>query len=97
MGLITKCVPHETLLAEATAVAEGLIAEGGGARRHMGEADTAMLKAVNDRESQALADAFLSADFLRAQANFLSSKGKTGPALAFKTLVLTRPLWALLL
>lgn len=49
--------------------------------------------AVNDSESQDLADSFLSAKFLGAQAEFLGSKGKTVPSLVFKILVATRGLW----
>ena len=52
---------------------------------------------IDDAESHALADAFVSADFLRRQAKFLKSKGKTLDALVFTTLVATRPLWAMLL
>ncbi|KAH8063420.1 enoyl-CoA delta-isomerase 2 [Aureococcus anophagefferens] len=83
-GLVDRCVPHDELLDAADAA-------------HRGFADTAALKAVNERESRDLADAFLSTKFLRAQADFLSSKGKTRPALAFKVLIATRPAWSLLL
>lgn len=50
-------------------------------------------KAVNAKESIALSDAFLSADFLEGQRSFLSSRGKRVPALMFSTLLWTRPLW----
>ena len=54
-------------------------------------------KRVNARESLDLADCFLGNDFLEGQRAFLSSKGKTGPALVFSALKWTRPLWSLLL
>ncbi|KAK7230663.1 enoyl-CoA delta isomerase 2 [Aureococcus anophagefferens] len=79
----------------STPFATGRDAEGCSSA-HRGFADTAALKAVNERESRDLADAFLSTKFLRAQAD-LSSKGKTRPALAFKVLIATRPAWSLLL
>jgi hypothetical protein len=51
------------------------------------------LLAANAKESVELAEAFLSVKFLDNQAKFLESKGKTGPAMAFKIMVATRPLW----
>lgn len=55
------------------------------------------LKAVNARESTALADAFLSADFINRQHKFLASKGKVKLARVFWWLGATRPLWSLLM
>lgn len=98
IGLVTKCVPHDTLLPEAKALAQSWIDDGNihmRPRSHTGETNTAMLRAVNDAESHAVADAFLSAKFLRAQSAFLSSKGKRGAAAVFSALVFTRPLWSL--
>lgn len=98
IGLISECVPHDQLLESAQKLARKWIEEGKTARVHGGsETDTAMLKKVNEAESIALADAFLSSKFLQAQADFLSSKGKRGPSLAFSTLVATRPIWSLML
>mmetsp|Transcript_5464 Transcript_5464/g.7100 ORF Transcript_5464/g.7100 Transcript_5464/m.7100 type:complete len:336 (-) Transcript_5464:74-1081(-) len=54
-------------------------------------------KAVNAAESIALGRAFLGPTFLQGQINFLTSKGKTQPALAFKALLALRPLWSKLL
>ena len=96
-GLVTRVAAPDALLAEATELARELAATPGYVRAHMGQRDTAMMKRVNDAESHALADAFVSADFLRRQAKFLKSKGKAGPARVFETLVATRPLWAMLL
>ena len=55
------------------------------------------LKAVNARESIDLANAFLSPKFLEGQFKFLAAKKKTGPALTFLALRVTRPLWSRLL
>ena len=96
-GLVDRCVPHDELLDAADAVVRGWLADPAYAKAHRGFADTAALKAVNERESRDLADAFLSTKFLRAQADFLASKGKTRPALAFEVLIATRPAWSLLL
>ncbi|KAJ8602446.1 hypothetical protein CTAYLR_001270 [Chrysophaeum taylorii] len=108
VGLVTKCVPHESLVPEAKALAKSWIDEGdiesklllflmSRPRTHTGETNTEMLRGVNDRESRALADAFLSVPFLSAQARYLGKKGKTGPAMFFRTLVVTRPVWSLML
>lgn len=99
LGLITSVVPHDTLQASAQSLAEQWIREG----RHlqprtaMGYADIDRLKEVNREESVALGHAFLSEKFLQAQVDFLQAKGKTQLALTFKTLLLTRPMWSLLL
>jgi len=53
-----------------------------------------MMKEVNAKESRDLADAFLGEKFLGKQAEFLASKGKTIPALVFKIIIATRPLWS---
>jgi peroxisomal 3,2-trans-enoyl-CoA isomerase len=54
-------------------------------------------KRINENESIDLADAFLGSDFLEGQRAFLSSKGKTGPAMVFTFLQATRPVWGSLL
>ncbi|KAJ1445201.1 ClpP/crotonase-like domain-containing protein [Pelagophyceae sp. CCMP2097] len=98
IGLVTKTVPHETLLAEANALAESWVATRDLAKRtHMGATDTAAYRRVNDAESKALATAILSADFLDKQQKFFASKGKTSTSLVFRALKATRPAWALLL
>ena len=52
------------------------------------------LRAINARESRELAYAFLGADLLRGQFEFLWSRDKNAPALVFLALLLTRPVWA---
>ena len=93
VGLAQWVVPHEALLAEAQAVAEGWIAAGR-ARTWRGDFTQAELVAVNARESVAVADAFLSVPFLDAQYRFLWSRKKRGPALTFFALKHTRPVWS---
>jgi len=95
-GLITHVVADNALMAEAQKLAEQWIAEGK-ARSFRGGATKEELKAVNARESVALANAFLSPKFLEGQFKFLASKKKTGPALTFLALRVTRPLWSRLL
>lgn len=96
VGLITHVVADDALLAEAQKLAEQWIAEGR-TRTFRGGATKEELKAVNARESIALANAFLSPKFLEGQFKFLASKKKTAPALTFLALRVTRPLWSRLL
>jgi enoyl-CoA hydratase/carnithine racemase len=95
-GLVDEVVPHEALLDRAQALAASWIVEGR-PRTFRGGAHLADLRAVNARESQALADAFLAPPFLMGQARFLWSRRKLGPALTFLALRATRPAWSLLL
>lgn len=94
IGLITKCVDHIELMDEATKLARKWINEEYTGRKHMGFNDTLFLKEVNRRESEALADAFLSKNFLTSQANFLKGKGKHRLAYTFKFLAFTNPIWS---
>lgn len=93
IGLADRVVPHDDLLAEAHSLASEWIEDG---RERTFKAGMTLdeLRAINARESAALADAFLGPDFLRGQYEFLWSKGKRGPALVFKALLVTRPVWA---
>lgn len=96
IGLAQWVVPHEQLLDEAQRIAAQWVADGR-SRTLRGSFSREQLEAVNVRESQALADAFLASPFLSGQFRFLWSKKKRGPALMFLGLRLTRPLWSLLL
>lgn len=84
---------HDELMNEAQALARSWVEEG---RQRTFKAGMTVreLRAINARESRALAYAFLGADFLRGQYKFLRSKGKLRPALMFKGLLLTRPIWS---
>jgi enoyl-CoA hydratase/carnithine racemase len=95
-GLIQWAVPHERLMEEAQRIAREWI-ETGARRSYRGGSTRKELKAVNARESIALADAFLSAPFIRHQFRFLWSKKKWGPAAMFLSLLVSRPAWARLL
>lgn len=99
LGLVTEVVPHEQLMDTAQALAEKWIKDGKHLqpRTAMGYGDINRLKEVNAEESVDLANAFLSAKFLQAQYDFLTSKGKTQPALLFKAILLLRPLWSTML
>lgn len=96
IGLADAVVPHDSLMKEAHALAKSWIEEGR-ERSFKGGMSVDELRAINARESQDLAYAFLGADFLRGQYDFLRSKKKLGPALMFKSLLMTRPLWSRLL
>lgn len=96
IGLADVLAPHDDLMKEAQALAKSWIAEGR-ERSFKGGMSVDELRAINARESRVLADAFLGADFLRGQYEFLRSKKKLGPALMFKSLLMTRPLWSRLL
>ena len=96
IGLANRVVPHEALLDEAHEMARGWV-EQGRERSFRGGMTREELKVINARESEQLADAFMSAKFLRGQFDFLWSRNKRGPALMFLALLLTRPLWSQLL
>jgi peroxisomal 3,2-trans-enoyl-CoA isomerase len=96
INLVDKVVPHDQLLDTAQALAEKWVAEGKTKVTARGYEDFDKLRAVNEEESIALSKAFMSYNFLNKQAEFLRSKGKTAPALVFKTAALTRPLWTAL-
>jgi enoyl-CoA hydratase/carnithine racemase len=92
-GLVQWLTPHEKLLEEARRVALEWL--GNGAQRSFrGGSSRAELKAVNASESVALADAFLSTPFIRAQFRFLWRKRKWGPAAMFLAMLMTRPFWS---
>jgi len=94
IGLVMEVVPHERLMARAQEIGEQWVKEGR-VKQIPGGGDIQHYKAVNAKESEDLADAFLSYKFLDAQYNFLKSKRKNAtPFLILKTL---RPLWSKLL
>jgi enoyl-CoA hydratase/carnithine racemase len=95
-GLIQWVAPHEQLADEAGRIAREWITSGEG-RIFRGGSTADELKAVNARESVDLADAFLSAPFIKAQFKFLYSKKKWAPAAMFLTMLISRPLWSRLL
>lgn len=96
IGFVQKVVPHESLMEEATRMAEAWVDEGR-ERTFREGATREELKAVNARESVQVADAFLSPPFLMGQFHFLRKKKKYAPAAIFLALRLTRPAWSLLL
>ena len=96
VGLVDEVVPHDELMQRAQAIAAGWVAEGR-TRSFRAGSTRAELKEINAKESRELADAFLSAPFLKGQMRFLWSKKKHGPAAMFAGLWLTNPLWRLLL
>lgn len=96
IGLVDTVVPHDSLLDEAQRMAEAWAAAKK-PRQFRAGATKEELVAANARESTEVANAFLSPAFLMGQYRFLMSKKKTGPAVTFLALRLTRPAWSLLL
>ena len=96
IGLVERAVAHESLLAEAQALAESWV-EAGRERTYRGGFGREELEQINKRESEQVADAFLDAPFLRGQYEFLWRKKKRGPALMFLALWRLRPLWSRML
>ena len=96
VGLVDEAVPHAALLERAQARAEEY-ADSGRGRVYRAGATAEELKRINAQESAALADAFLDTPFLMGQYRFLRSRSKTGPALTFRALAATRPLWSRML
>ena len=92
-GLIQWLAPHDKLAEESNKIALEWIASGA-TRSFQGGSRREELKAVNANESQALADAFLSRPFIKAQFKFLWRKKKWGPAVMFLTMLVFRPLWS---
>ena len=92
-GLVQWVVPHDKLAEESHKIAQEWIATGA-VRSFRGGSGRDELKAVNASESVDLADAFLSAPFIRAQLAFLWRKKKLGPAAMFLTMLISRPLWS---
>lgn len=95
-GLVQWLVPQQSLAEEAQKIAQGW-AENEQPRRFLGNSQLPELMQVNQRESEALANAFLGRKFLHGQAAFLWKKKKYGAALTFFALLALRPLWALTL
>lgn len=96
IGLVKDVVPHEKLLEAAQILGEKWAKEG--KKKEIPAGGTVQeYKAVNAKESQDLADAFLSYNFLNAQYEFLKSKGKSSQANVFMLIKTLRPLWSKLL
>jgi enoyl-CoA hydratase/carnithine racemase len=96
IGLVQWVAPHDELMAQAQAIAEGWV-EAGAERSFRGGASREELKSINATESLQVATAFLNPPFLMGQFRFLWGKKKRRIALIFLALRLTHPLWSLLL
>ena len=96
-GFVSEVVRHEDLVNHTLNIAEKWVKDKKSKRFAQGHGSVEEYLKVNLEESHLLADAFLSVPFLEAQQKFLASKGKTQLAQTFKMLLLTRPLWKLLL
>ncbi len=92
IGLAEAVVPHDQLLERAQAIAEAWIAEDR-PRTYPAGASKDELSAINTRESEAVADAFLQPPFLKGQYEFLRAKKKRRMAALFWVFWRTHPLW----
>lgn len=95
-GLVQWVTPHENLMEESRRIASGWIATAS-ERSFRGGSTRDELKAVNAKESEVLADAFLGAPFIKAQFKFLWRKKKWGPAMMFLSMLVLRPIWSRML
>lgn len=93
IGLVQQVVPATHLLSEAERIAHEWVAKGE-TRQFLADSQLADLKATNAKESEDLADAFLSAGFLKGQCQFLWRKKKYVPSTLFFSLWALRPLWS---
>ena len=95
-GLVQWVAPHDQLREQTQRIAlEWMTSDVKRSFRAGSTRDE--LKAINARESVELADAFLSAPFIKAQFVFLWGKKKLGPAAMFLAMLTLRPLWSRLL
>ena len=95
-GIVMEVVPHEQLMDRAQATAERWAHEGK-VRGLVAAGAVSEYKAINARESVALADAFLGLDFLRAQIRIAFARRRFVACAGWQILRLTRPLWRRLL
>jgi enoyl-CoA hydratase/carnithine racemase len=95
-GLVQWLVDGENLREEAQNIAKSWV-DNNQKREFLAGSKLDELLEVNQKESMALANAFLAAKFLHGQAKFLWKKGKYAPSIMFYTLLILRPLWALML
>jgi len=96
IGMALEVVPHENLMTRAQEVAEGW-AKADKQKCIPGGGTIEEYKKINARESEELADAFLSYKFLNGQYNFLMSKGKKSNARVFWWVKTLRPIWSKML
>ncbi|MGF1787519.1 enoyl-CoA hydratase/isomerase family protein [Photobacterium swingsii] len=93
VGLVQKVVPQALLMEEANRIAQDWITNKE-ERQFLANSSLKALQAANTSESVQLADAFMSAAFLKAQARFFFTKKKYAPSITFCLLWALRPLWA---
>ncbi|MEZ8094143.1 enoyl-CoA hydratase/isomerase family protein [Photobacterium swingsii] len=92
-GLVQHVVPESQLMDEAYRIAQHWVVNNQ-KRQFLAKSSLKELQAANAKESVQLADAFLSAAFLKNQAHFFFNKKKYAPSITFCMLWALRPLWA---
>jgi len=95
IGLVAEVVPHEELVARAQQLGEEWV-RSGRERVIRGGGTIEEYKQVNKKESNDLAEAFVSEEFLRTQLEFLKKRGKhqSIPGLVLWVMLTSRPVWA---
>lgn len=95
-GLVQWTAADDQLIQSAQEIARKWIEEGK-ERTYLAGGSLEEFLEINAAESEQLADAFLGADFMNAQARFLWRKKKRVPSLMFFSLWASRPIWGKLL
>jgi len=94
IGLVAEVLPPERLLPRAQELGEEWVREGR-PRALRGGSTVEELKSVNAKESAALAQAFVSKEFLEVQLAGLKRKGRENSMAGriLRAMILTRPAW----
>jgi len=94
IGLVKEVVPHDKLMVRAQELGEEWVMSGR-ERIIRGGGSVEEYKKINARESNDLAEAFVSEEFLRTQLQFLVKKGKhrSLAGLVLWSMLVTRPVW----
>jgi len=94
IGLVAEVVPHDKLMVRAQEIGEEWVVSG---RKRIirGGGEVEEYKQINAKESNDLADAFVSEEFLSTQLEFLKKKGKhrSLAGLVLWTMLVSRPVW----
>ena len=96
IGFAQWCVSHDQLLEEAQRIAEDWVTTQK-PRSFKANAEAELLREINRQESIRVATSFFGSQFLDSQFEFLWTRKKRMPAMFFRLLRITRPIWFKLL
>jgi enoyl-CoA hydratase/carnithine racemase len=91
--MVDEVVPAAQLMARAHTLAEEWITAGR-QRVSITNGDVAKLKEINRKESEDLANALISADFVRAQSMAAQKRGQVGLSWILWLVEKSQPLWS---